>query len=664
MRRDPTRWINTLGFVSLLSLMSVVAVTSLTQMDSSIDHMSTLVEVSNAKISAANTMRDSIRQRSLIISNMRLTDDFFERDEMQMQLHRFAQNYITARARLIEATPNKDEQAIFEKLNKQVVMAQIATEELADALLAEITDKKIDEKFTEASKFRKTMLNMLDELVHLEEQIAHNALQDSSDYAKKIHDIVLIFSGIALAIGIIISTLVSRESTNKNLHILYQASHDELTHLVNRKEFENLLRRALETARKDKTVHVLCFLDLDHFKIINDTCGHVAGDRLLQNISTLLRKHTRKHDTLGRLGGDEFGLLLENCPTVKAAEIAEGLVGLVKNYNFVWEKRNFSVGVSIGLIPITHESESVARLMSQADMSCYAAKDMGRNRVHVHELGGSHITQMHNEMHWVANIRDSITENRFMLYVQPITPVADTTTSQHMYEVLLRLRDDDGNIVSAGPYIPAAERFGLMRDVDHWVLEKAFEYITHIYSTIDQLDLRLFINLSGNSFTDPEIRSMILDSIDLGRIPSRSVCFEITETCAVKDIATAVEFMNILKLSNCQIALDDFGSGMSSFTYLKNMPVDYLKLEGTIVNQMANNTIDHAMVAAMNQIGRIMNIKTIAEYVESAEIFNRLSAIGVDYAQGYHISKPFPIEDLEAILSTENRILMKHIKDH
>ncbi|MDH5712170.1 MAG: EAL domain-containing protein, partial [Gammaproteobacteria bacterium] len=460
--------------------------------------------------------------------------------------------------------------------------------------------------------------------------------------------IIIIISTLAILLGITISLYAIRETNRKNKEIHFQAHHDALTKLPNRKEFEQRLRFALTSAHDLNIGHVLCFMDLDQFKIINDTCGHKAGDQLLIDISKLIREKIRDHDTLGRLGGDEFGLLLESCSLEKAIEISEGIVNLVRNYKFNWKDRIFQIGASIGLVYINRDSKDITTLMSEADIACYAAKDMGRNRIHVHELNDEHVKKIHQELSWVANIETSLQDQRFKLYIQPIVPVGITHDTDDMFEILLRLKDNEGNIISPGAYIPAAERFNLMRAVDAWVIQEVIKKIEAITQSGKAQTPRFFINLSANSLTDQSYCEYILDLLNKHSIPEKSICFEITETAAIKNMEQAISFIEQLKKAQCLFALDDFGSGMSSFTYLRNLPVDYLKIDGSIVNRMDKNTVDEAMVAAINQIGQVMHIDTIAEHVENETIMERLVNLGVTYAQGYHIGRPIPIEELDS----------------
>lgn len=423
------------------------------------------------------------------------------------------------------------------------------------------------------------------------------------------------------------------------LQLSYQARHDSLTGLANRSEFELALGKLISNAAALHRSHALLYLDLDQFKVINDTCGHGAGDLLLREIADLLKVKVRGSDTLARLGGDEFGVLLENCPSEKAQSIAQELLDTIKDFRFDWEEKTFSVGVSIGLVEITEDSGSAARMLSAADTACYAAKDMGRNQVQVYQPDNQEMARRHGEMHWVARIAKAFEEERFMLYYQPIVPLASDNQDTEHIEILIRLLDENNQMVPPDSFIPAAERYNLMRSIDRWVVANAFNWLV----ANPERDIVCAINLSGQSVGDDQFLHYLFNQFKGTGVAPGKICFEITETAAIANILKASEFITELKAIGCRFSLDDFGSGLSSFSYLKNLPVDYLKIDGIFVKDMERAPIDCAMVEAINSIGHIMGIKTIAEYVENDAILEKIKAIGVDYAQGFGIAKPTPL---------------------
>lgn len=432
----------------------------------------------------------------------------------------------------------------------------------------------------------------------------------------------------------------------------YQATHDALTGLINRSEFEHRLEVLLESATTQHKQHALLYLDLDQFKVVNDTCGHVAGDELLRQLTALIQHQVREFDTFARLGGDEFGFLLENCPLDQAVRLANVLLDEVGTFRFAWLDKTFSVGVSIGLVAITAASGSSASVLSAADTACFAAKDKGRNRVQVYSPDDIEMAERHGEMHWVARIAKAFEKERFRLYYQPIVQTAkDVPEREQHFEILLRMLDEDDNLVPPGFFIPAAERYNLMVEIDRWVVSNVFNWlIANAERTVI-----CAINLSGQSVNDDRFLAFLIDQIKGTGVAPQKICFEITETSAISNLAKASNFIKTVKSLGCSFSLDDFGSGMSSFSYLKNLPVDYLKIDGGFVRDMISDPIDCAMVESINHIGHVMGIKTIAEFVENQAILDKLRAIGVDYAQGYGIAKPSPLVEMAPFQAADDK---------
>ena len=418
----------------------------------------------------------------------------------------------------------------------------------------------------------------------------------------------------------------------------YQASYDALTGLYNRRVFEEQLEAVLLNVQEEDRHHALCYIDLDQFKSVNDTCGHMAGDELLRQVATFLHDCIREGDTLSRLGGDEFGVLLENCPLALASQIADKIRQKVKEYRFIWENRAFEVGASIGVVNINSGNIDVASVLSAADLACYAAKGMGRNRVHIYEPTDAVLAERHGRGQWATRIVDAIEQNRFVLYQQPEVPISSEIDTKHI-EILIRMKDEDGVLVKPDLFIPAAERYHLMPKIDRWVIDNVFKFMANNLIN-DNKNQIVSINLSGLTLADEDLLGYILTTRDRHGINLKEVCFEITETAAIGNLAKATQFMNELKKEGCQFALDDFGSGLSSFVYLKNMPVDYIKIDGAFVEDIVTDPIDRAMVEAITSLGRVMQIKTIAERVENEQTLDILREIGVDFVQGYHIGRP------------------------
>jgi diguanylate cyclase (GGDEF)-like protein/PAS domain S-box-containing protein len=421
----------------------------------------------------------------------------------------------------------------------------------------------------------------------------------------------------------------------------WQASHDALTGLINRREFDNRLHAGLLSVQRGEGAYVLLYIDLDQFKVVNDTCGHQAGDRLLRDVTGLLQTRVRASDTIARLGGDEFGVLLEGCSIEQAARIAEGVRQAIRDFRFVWGTSTLSVGASIGIVQLRAATENVASVMSAADIACYAAKDAGRNRIHIYEADG--VSHRHREMHWVARVTRAAEERRLDLFYQPIVPL-HPSGAPDFYELTVRLRDDNGTLIPPSEFIPAAERYNVMSVIDRWVVGRAIEALRERQSRGQPLPL-FAVNLSGTSLNEQSFVEFVLQSVSDPTLAS-ALCFEITETAAVTSLSNARYLMTELRGRGCKFALDDFGTGVSSFVYLKTLPVDFLKIDGQFITHIAQDPVNRSMVEAIGKVGRALGIATVAECVESEQVLAELRRIGVDYAQGFHLAHPLPLAQL------------------
>ena len=447
--------------------------------------------------------------------------------------------------------------------------------------------------------------------------------------------------------GNVIGTVLVFRNVSK-LHTLtkqltYQASHDALTGLINRSEFESRVKQAINSAQKDGKSHALCYVDLDQFKIVNDTCGHHAGDELLIQLTAQLKDALRASDTLARLGGDEFGVLLIGCPLDRAKQVAENIRHLVEKFRFVWDERLFRVGASIGLAAITPTSPGLDELLSAADSACYIAKESGRNQVHVYRPDDQAIAERQGQMQWTHRIQSALEENRFELHFQSIVPILDSISPCLSGELLIRMVEKSANrekkLITPTAFIPAAERYQLMPKIDQWVIVHALNVLKEFKFGANQWGM-CCINLSGQSMGDQKILDVIVDTLSASTVPPGILCFEITESSVIANLDNAIQFISTLKNLGYRFALDDFGTGLSSFAYLKNLPVDYLKLDGELVKDVATDKASYAMVDAINRVAHVMEMKTIAEHVESDNTLQALRRIGVDYAQGFGIEPP------------------------
>ena len=419
------------------------------------------------------------------------------------------------------------------------------------------------------------------------------------------------------------------------------ASHDALTGLLNRREFEQRVRAIVDRPADDGAQHAVLYLDLDQFKVVNDTGGHAAGDELLRQIGALLRPKLREGDVLARLGGDEFGVLLPHCPPAPALRIAEALRKSIVDFRFAWRNRAFTIGVSIGLVNLADAPHTLASVLSAADAACYLAKDKGRNRVQVYRPEDSEVTLRRGEMEWVNRIHRALAEDRLCLYAQPMQALHAPAGEARHHELLVRLIDERGELIPAIEFIPAAERYHLMPTIDRWVIRSAFRVLAERLAADSALRACTYaINVSGASIGDDQFLDYVRENFSRFSIPHSMICFEITETTAVTSLSRAEQFIGALRAPGCRFALDDFGVGVSSFTYLKRLPVDYLKIDGSFVRNMLQDPVDAAMVEAIHRIGRVMGKQTIAESVETSATLEAVRRAGIDMAQGHAIAVP------------------------
>ncbi|MGK5020823.1 EAL domain-containing protein [Janthinobacterium sp. LB2P10] len=473
--------------------------------------------------------------------------------------------------------------------------------------------------------------------------------KDGSEYAVE-DSAAPIFTAGDVIIGVV---MVFRDVTGQRIlrqEVERRASLDHLTGLANRAQFDRVLLEMYESSIATGVSHALCCIDLDQFKIVNDSCGHAAGDALLKEVSALLLKSVRAKDLVARLGGDEFALLLEGCDLNAAHRISQQICEKVARIRFQHSSNFFRIGASIGVVPLDGRWANAQAAQQAADGACFAAKDEGRGRVHLYVDADRIIIEQRDQMQWAARLQQAIDENRFELFAQPIMQLGEHAESGLHFEILLRLREMDGTLVLPGVFIPSAERFGLAPQVDRWVVSHVFEWMKLHADRLDKVKV-IAINLSGKSIGDKDFYQFLMDALDREKIPAHKISFEITETAAIGNLDIATEFIAMLHQRGARISLDDFGSGMSSMAYLKHLSFDYLKIDGQFVKDMANDAVDCAMVRSINEIAHLTGKITIAEFVESADILMLLKDLGVDCAQGYHVGKPKPIDE---IFSWEN----------
>jgi diguanylate cyclase (GGDEF)-like protein/PAS domain S-box-containing protein len=584
------------------------------------------------------------------------------------------ENLLTTLERVFEVKGlHEEKNRAKDALYREQERAQVTLEAIGDGVISTDINGCVEYMNSAAEKITSWSLSTarglsVDKIIHFNNEISHKAI-DNPVYKCLRENLALdtpktvILSrpdGVSLCVEnsaapiktsdsrIIGAVLVLRdvtESRKLTARISYQATHDSLTGLINRVEFESKLNNALLSSKGNNEKHALLYIDLDQFKVVNDTCGHVAGDELLCQLTALFNKQLDKNMILARLGGDEFGLLVEQGNSDVSRKVAEGILQVCHDYRFNWQDKSFTVGASIGMVEINKDTVTISDVLSQADTACYAAKDAGRNRIHAYDASDVDFLQRHGEMQWVAKINKALDENRFLLYFQTISPILLDNQEEDHFEILIRMKDEEGKIIPPGAFIPAAERYNLMLQIDRWVISEAFKWFSSHPATLDKLAL-CTINLSGHTLSDEAFVGFINESFVNYDIPRRKICFEITETAAISNLNNAMTLINQLKVNGTQFALDDFGSGLSSFAYLKNLPVDYLKIDGEFVKDMVDDPIDHAMVKSINDVGHVMGKKIIAEFVENDAILAELRKLGVDFAQGYGIAEPRPIDEL------------------
>jgi diguanylate cyclase (GGDEF)-like protein len=428
----------------------------------------------------------------------------------------------------------------------------------------------------------------------------------------------------------------------------YQASHDSLTGLLNRREFEEQLQELLKQNSTQPVEHAVCHINIDRFKVINETCGPAAGDELLVELAELLGKRVRHKDTLARIGGDEFGIIMRDCSLEHAEHVAKNLLELLGELRFNWHGKRYAVGASIGLVPLNDPESSASNVLSSADAACHSAKEKGGHRVFMFSSNDTELAKRHGHMRWVSRINRALDEDRFRLSFQPITPVIASDNPPIHYELLIRMQDEFGNMISPGAFLPAAELYSLSTKLDRWVLLSAFEWLDNHPRHVDELSL-CAINLSGHSLGDEQFLDFVVELFVSSRVPASKICFEITETAAIANLEHASRFIGTLKALGSRFALDDFGSGLSSFAYLKTLPVDFLKIDGMFIRDIHQDPIHLAMVQSINEVGHLMGMETVAEFVECDAIVQVLREVGVDYAQGYGICPPRPLEIFDRV---------------
>ena len=549
-----------------------------------------------------------------------------------------------AGGKLVNLGLDEQETALNRQIQQLTRASQTYNEDASELLMSRAPEEEINTVMEQASRLHGLILDKLEELVRLEEQNTQAALTVSSGHYTRTRQLLFVLTGMALLLSLLVYRAVIKHVSAKSRQLAYHASHDPLTGLINRREFEYRVERAIQNASTQGTTHALLYIDLDRFKIINDTCGHANGDELLQQLAQLLLGSVRHRDTLSRLGGDEFGMLFENCPLDKAVEIANNILKTINDFSFTRDETTFTLGISIGVVPIDHSTTDIAGTMSAADSACYIAKESGRNQVQIAHPGDRRLQERHGKMQWASRLTRALEEDRFTLYFQPIIPFAGKSVHDRHIEILLRLIDDDGSVIAPGCFLPAAEEYNLLCSIDRWVIEHTMTWLAETNTTGNR-PVTVAINLSGQTISNPGMLKFIIDIMEETGVSTEHIIFEITETVALANITAATSFILTLRGCGCRFSLDDFGSGLSSFTYLKKMPVDFLKIDGVFIRDILSDPVDHAMVKAINKLGHLLGMETVAKFVETHELSDELHLMGINHVQGHAHAQPRPLNN-------------------
>jgi len=604
--------------------------------------MVNLVATSNRKVAAISLMRNALWQKTASLQHMQQAGTSAERNTYFSHFNEATASYLAAASQLAGLGTLGDEAAVHTQLQQQARFSEPYYDSTARLILDSSPSSLVAAAMRDIAARQETMIASLD---RLEDILQARAAQVLSASRQQHLFVQKLLPGIALLILLLIVAgfhVASRCLTETNRRLAYHCAYDPLTGLINRREFESRLDRLILQTSSQPATHALLYMDLDQFKLVNNSCSHAAGDELLRQITQLLLGETRQRDTLGRLGGDEFGLLLENCPLGKAVEIAARIQKTIDRFQYVQGEQTFSLGASIGVVSIDESTSGIASVMSAADAACYIAKESGRNRVQIAHLGDRRMQQRQGEMQWVTRLKQALADERFILYYQPVVPCAGGSSKERHIEILLRMIDDDGTLIRPGTFLPAAEKYNLAAHIDSWVISRIMNWQAQ-HAAAAHNPPTITVNLSGQTLRSPEMLKFIIDRTEETGVSPRHIIFEISEAKAITSVPSTTNFMLTLQSCGFRFSLDKFGSGLSTFTYLKKLPIDYLKIDGTYVRDILADPVDYAMVRSFNELGQLLGKETIAEYVESLDIADELRKMGINYAQGCAYATPAPL---------------------
>ena len=659
--KDNTRSIIGMGFLAVFSLMLLVTWLSMNALHSVNDGMSTLVTNMDAKSTRAYQMRDVIRQRSGAVRTLVQTEELLERQRIFEKLIEDTDIYEETRNELVSLGANTREQTILQNIDQAYVRVTEAYDKTGHALSAvnlEVTELR--PALNEVYLQELVLLNHLNELVKLERQLAAEALQNNQATYHRTRTILFFMVVAAFAVSITISIIVAVRVSRANRRIAHLANHDDLTGLHNRRSFELYLQQTIAIAQRSEMTYGLIFLDLDRFKMVNDTCGHHAGDQLLIKLTELVSERLRMGDLFARLGGDEFAIIAQASSFDAIRALAEELRLIIHDYTFSYDEHNFNITVSMGAAPVDGQVKDMDSILADVDSACYIAKQAGRNRLHVSGDQDPEVAAYRDNLAGVQAVRQALHNDRLSLFFQPVFDIQADSLVMAQCEILLRVRNENGELYSPGRFIPEAEKYNIMIEIDRWVFSQVTDWLAENQANY-QIPL-LLINLSGLSFADEDFNDFIVQRLQQSDIDASCIAFEISEGAAVRNFQKAESFSQRMRTLGCQLALDDFGSGFSNFAYLKQLSFDYLKIDGALVRNIANNEIDRQMIEAINKISHTVGARTIAEFVEDDGALQCLRELNVDYAQGHGMHMPTPLAQLTAELKVTRNATVSEIE--
>lgn len=643
--KDHTKVLIGAGFLAVFSLMILATWLSMTTLQGVNTGMSDLIKDTEQKSSRAYQMRNVIRLRSDAARTLIQAENTEERQRIFDKLLEYTNVYADSRDELTKLTANNREQAILQEINAADVRVYNAYDRANSEILAIEQDMTAQKKILQEVQLQElVLLNHLNDLVKLEKVLAEEALASNQETYQKTQRLMMFIVSAAFALSMIISVTVIARVARANKRIAHLANHDDLTGLHNRRSFEQHLQFTIDFAERSENAHGLLYLDLDRFKIVNDTCGHHAGDQLLIQLTQMMQDRLRRGDLFARVGGDEFAIIAQGNTFQDIRNLAEELRVIVSEFTFRYEEQSFKVSLSIGVTPIDGQILSMERVLADVDSACYVAKQSGRNRVHITQDDDSEVVQYRTNLAGMQAIRKALADDRLSLFYQPIFYIEERSMKMSHCEILLRIRSENGELYSPARFIPIAEKYNIMTEIDQWVFTHVVDWLAE-----HQEDLvlpRLLVNLSGLSFADDDFSQFIVERLSRGDVDPSHIAFEISEGAAVRNFNKVSAFIERIRALGCELALDDFGSGFSSFAYLKQLSFDYLKIDGSLVSNIATDEVDREMVAAINQIGHTVGARTIAEFVEDDAALRCLREMNVDFAQGYGLRMPTPLQQL------------------